>query len=865
MGEVWRATDTKLNREVAIKVLPEAFAKNPDRMARFAREALVLASLNHPNIAAIYGVEERALILELVEGPTLGDRLERGAIAMDEAIPLIDQLIDALEYAHEKGIVHRDLKPANIKVTPDGRLKVLDFGLAKALSPVAGAGNPDDSPTLTMGTTIAGTIMGTAAYMSPEQARGLNVDKRTDLWSFGVVLYEILTGRRLFDGVTVADPLAAVLGQDADLTAVPARFHRLLRLCLTRDPRQRLRDISGARLLLEEPALGAAAVRVTARRPWGWVAAGVLALALAGVLASILGMGRRAPSSLLRFSIDLGPEAIPGLGSAGEFSPDGAHIAFTTRGNDGRNQLAIRRTDQDKIIQLPGTEGGFGPFFSPNGKWIGFLTPNQLKKIPVQGGAAVKLCDVADARGATWAADGSIVLAAGTTTGLSRVSDSGGACETLTDPSTKGQRTHRWPQFLPGGKTVLFTAHISASGFDDAEIDALDLKTHTWKTVMRGGSFGRYLPSGHLVFVRQGTLYAVRLDLSRLETTGTPVPILDDVATNPFTGSGRFDAVVTPFGSGLFTYVSGKPRESRRPVVWLYESGKTQPLLPTADSYMTPRLSPNGQLLAISAGSLTAAELYVWDMQRETRTQLTFNAQSNSWPVWAPDGKHLIFVSYTNAQYTIWWARTDGASQPVKLLESPDALFPGAISPDGRRFAYDVPGPGTGRDLWTVPLDLSDPESPKAGKPEIFLQTPKGEFSPSFSPDGRWIAYISEDSGQPEVYVRPFPGPGGKWVVSATGGANPRRSRGARQLFYETLAGRMMVADYDARGDSFVPGTPHPWGAPRTLLQTNSSYDIAPDGKRVAAFVSEEPDTSRGNPHLTVLLNFFDELKRRVP
>jgi predicted Ser/Thr protein kinase len=864
MGAVYRATDTKLNRDVAIKVLPPSFAEDSARMQRFEREAQVLASLNHPNVAAIYGIEAGAIVMELVEGEDL-----KGPVPIDTAIDYARQIAAGLEAAHERGIVHRDLKPANIKVTTDGVVKLLDFGLAKAGEAsvsTAGAASPAMSPTLSLAMTQAGMILGTAAYMAPEQARGKPVDKRADIWAFGVVLYELLTGAMLFGGgETVSDAMAAVMTREPDWDLLPkdtpSHLRRLLVRCLRKDPKQRLRDIGDARLALDEPDPAAQSDASGARRAIRWWAVTLMAALLAGAAFWIGSrFSSRPPGRLMRLSVDLGPGSGPGRNVLAALSQDGSRIAFPFMGSDGRRQVATRLLDSEKTDVLAGTEGGTDPFFSPDGQWLGFFANGKLKKVPVQGGAAFTLGDAINPRGATWGKDGSIVFPPNVVGGLWLVRDSGGAPQQLTDPATKNQRTHRWPRFLPASQAILFTGHSAAFGFDEAEIDVLDLKTRTWKTVLRGGSDGRYLPSGHLVYVRQGVLYAVRFDLSRLEVSGTPVPVLQDMFTSRLTGGGHFDAAET---TGTLVYHSGKSSDPSHPLVWLDASGNTEPLLPVPSYYIGPRLSPDGRLLAVAAGGLLASDLYVWDILRGTRTQLTFNAQSNLDPVWTADGKHLIFSSHTSALYTMWWIRADGAGQPAKLLESPFNATPGSLSPDGRRLVFTLYGAETTGDLWTLPLDLSDPETPKPGKPEIFLQTPKSERDPVFSPDGRWIVYDSDDTGQPEVYVRPYPGPGGKWVISSGSGRAPRWSRDGRQIFYETAAGNLMAVDCQPQGDSFGAGKPRPFGGTRTLVEPN--FEVAPDGKRIAAMMSGESDGPKVNLHVTFLLNFFDELKRRVP
>ena len=555
MGEVYRATDTKLGREVAIKVIPDSFANEPDRMARFAREAQVLASLNHPNIAAIYGVEDRALVMELVPGPTLAERIAAGAMPLEEALPLVHQLIDALEYAHERGVIHRDLKPANIKVTPDGRLKVLDFGLAKALGSESASGNPSASPTLTMRDTMAGALVGTAAYMAPEQARGHAVDKRADIWAFGVVLCEMLTGRRLFGGPTISDTLAAVLTREPEWTHVPAGARRLLRACLERDSKRRLRDIGDARRLLEDAEAPPPAVSAPPSRPLPWIVS-TAALALIAAYASWTAWRATRPVErpLQRFSVDLGPEAIIGNRVTAILSPDGNRLVFAIRNADGSVQLATRTLDQPKATPLAGTEGAADPFFSPDGQWVGFFASGKMKKISVHGGATVNLCNASAPRGAAWNDDGTIILSPALTSGLQRIPDSGGPFHPLTDPAKSGEVSHRWPQILPGGQAVLYIGSVFAGNYEEASIEVLSLKTGQIKSVTRGGYYARYLPSGHLVYVHQGTLFAVPFDLDRLEIRGTPTPVQDEVSANAISGAGQFDFSRT----GTFIYFSGK-------------------------------------------------------------------------------------------------------------------------------------------------------------------------------------------------------------------------------------------------------------------------------------------------------------------
>jgi len=846
MGEVYRATDTKLGRDVAIKVLPEAFAQDPDRMARFAREAQVLASLNHPNIAAIYGVEERALMMEMVEGQTLAERIAAGPMPLEEALPIARQIAEALEYAHERGVVHRDLKPANIKITPEHRVKVLDFGLAKAMSGDAAAADPTVSPTLTMRATVVGTLMGTAAYMSPEQARGQAVDRRADIWAFGVVLYEMLTGRQLFGGPTVSDTLAGVLKGDLDLAAIPARVRPVVEGCLRRDPRSRWRSVGDVLLLLEAGAQAGAAVAA-------------LALIAAVLAAGLWRATRPVDRPLVRLNVDLGVEAIPGLSTTVALSPDGRRLVFPARAPDGKHLLATRLFDQAQSTFLAGTEFGFDPFFSPDSQWVGFFTGDQLKKIPAQGGAPQKVCPAQNnSRGASWGPDGTIVAAFQQLLSLKRVPAAGGVPRSLTKLEG-GAVTHRWPQVLPGGEAVLFTASPTNTYMDDADIEAISLKTGQTKVVQPGGYYGRYLPGGHLVFVHQGVLLGVGFDADRLEVRGTPLPLVEDLAANPITGGGQFDFS----DGGTFVYVAGKGTAQTWQIAWLDASGKMQPLVATPGAYTLPRFSPDGLKLAFSSGS----DVYVQDLERDTTNKLA--SYNGIGPIWTPDGKHIVLRSGTAhaGAFSVSWLRSDGAAEPQALLETQDNTVPWSFSPDGRRLAYFENSPEHGFDLWTVPLDITDLDHPKAGKPELFLSTPHDEMVPRFSPDGRWIAYRSNESGIDEVYVRPFPAVrGGKWQISSGGGLYGIWSNDGHELFYESPDSRIMVVDYTVEGDTFVPGKRRVWSDKPLFYPGNSNLDLAPDGKRFAVLTTPEGlEEPHGSLHVTFLLNFFDELRRKLP
>src|ERR1700674_1623195 len=658
MGEVYRARDTKLDREVAIKVLPAALAQDPERLARFEREAKVLAALNHPNIAQIYGLEQRALVMELVPGETL-----KGPLPLETALNYAKQIAEALEAAHEKGITHRDLKPANIMITPAGVGKVLDFGLAAVTQPSgASEGDPANSPTLTMRATQAGMIMGTAAYMSPEQASGKPVDKRADIWSFGVVLWEMLTGHRLFDGETISHVLADVLRGPIDFDKLPKETPRairdLLRRCLDRDVKNRLLDSGEARVALDKASAGGPsepgpAPKTPRRTVRSWAAAAAALAVIAVVLGFALWRATRPVAHpLMNLSVDLGPDAV--LGGAGTsrvaliLSPDGTRLVYRSRGG-----LSVRPLAQPKATPLAGTEGADDPFFSPDGQWVGFFAGGKLRKISVQGGAAVTLCDAPSEHGGTWGEDGNIVFAPNPRGGLSRVSDSGGTPQPLTQlDQQKRELTHRDPLMLPGGQAVLFTASSNITEYNEANLEVLSLKTGQRKTLQRGGFFGRYLPSGHLVYMQRGTLFAAPMDLKNLALTGPAVPLLDDVGTNPTEADGQFDFSRAPSGPGTFVYVSGRVASAGWSIAWLDSTGKTQPLKTSPAQYFTPRFSPDGKRLAFS---LNTNDISIYDLQRDTTSRLTFTPGPNNYPVWTPDGSGIVYRSLTGGVGNLYW------------------------------------------------------------------------------------------------------------------------------------------------------------------------------------------------------------------
>jgi hypothetical protein len=876
MGEVWRATDTKLNREVAIKILPDVFAQDADRMARFSREAQVLASLNHPHIAALYGLEERALVMELVPGPTLAERISQGPIPLDEALSFAKQIAEALEYAHERGVVHRDLKPANIKITPEGVVKVLDFGLAKVADPIAPPADAANSPTLTIRASEVGMIMGTAAYMSPEQASGKVADRRADIWSFGVVWWEMLAGHSLFEGETVSHTLADVLRGPIDMRKLPAgtppAIRELLRRCLDRDVKNRLRDIGEARVAIDQYLARPVEEHVPARRAalLPWATAAVLAV-IAGVALWALWRAPRsgpegAPLPLTRLSVDLGPDALTGFNLTAVISPDGRRLVYPARAANGKQQLATRLLDQAQASLLPGTENGSDPFFSPDSQWIGFFATGKLKKISALGGTPVTLCDAPFTHGASWGDDGTIIGSLNLQSPLSRVPAAGGRPQSVSRLG-KGEFAHFWPQILPGGQALLFTASLGF-GMENNSVAAISLPSGVTKTLIAGGYFGLYMPSsgtrGYLVYLHQSVLWAVAFDPVRLEPQGTPVPMVDDLAASP-QGGGQFTFSAAPSGHGTLVYLEGKGAAQNWPVMWLDSSGNMQPLITTPGLYGLPRFSPDGRRLALTMTTSGGTDIYVYELGRETIMRLTFGGHSQG-AVWTPDGKHVAFRSI-GSDSGIGWIRSDGSGEPLQILAAPDNTNPWSFSPEGQRLAYHQTNSGTGLDLLTLPLDTSDPDHPKAGKPEPFLATPSDELVPMFSPDGRWIAYRSNESGTNEIYVRSFPaGRGGKWQISTGGGVYEMWSNNGRELFYETEDHRIMVVDYTVSADSFLPGKPRLWSEKQIFYAGGSNLALAPDGKRFAVFpMPEAAVPGKGTVHVSFLLNFVDELRRKVP
>ena len=875
MGEVYRARDNKLQREVALKVLPKAFAQDPERVARFRREAQVLAQLNHPNIAAIHSVEESGgthfLVMELALGETLRDRIKRGPVPIEEALDISKQIAAGLECAHEKPIVHRDLKPANVKVTPEGVVKILDFGLARAFSGDSGSGDPADSPTLSA-MTAPGTILGTAAYMSPEQARGKTVDKRTDIWALGCVLYELLTGKHTFPGEDVTDILGAVLHREPDWQALPeatpTAVRTLLRRCLQKDAKRRLRDAADIQIELEE-AHGAPAIPMVAkaappaplwRRATPFVLTG---LVVAAITAGIAIWNRPAPTAqpVSRLVVPMvGNERLVEE-SAVALSPDGAHLAYVvfsgqtqavTGGGIGvRGRLYVRSMDSSESRLIAEAIGGFrsfNPFFSPDGQWIGFFADGKLNKVSVSGGAPLILCDAPNHRGGSWGPDDSIIFTPGQNDGLWRVSADGGTPQMITTLEAD-EASHRWPQFLPDGKGILFTTvPKSATDVSDYNVAVQGLDNGEKRVLIRGGSYGRYVPTGHLVYYLAGTMMAVPFDLARLEVRGNPVPVVEGVGTFLDWGLAQFSFSST----GSLVYAEGRLSDLESTLVLVDRRGLAEPLPAPPRVYGNIRLSPDGRRVAATVAQFNSVDIWVYDIPRDTLTRLTFDDRS-FFPRWTPDGTRVYFEKSTSGTTTLFWKPADGSGQEEPIVPG-EQLNRGAISPDGRVLVYLRNSPTTKRDLWSVPLE-------DERKPQPFLQTPFNETAARFSPDGRWLTYLSDQSGQPELYIRPFPGPGGEVQVS-TDGASGITGWLDGELFYRagTNAEKMMAVETRTKPTLSV-------GRPQLLFEgyyDRTSGSVTPDGQRFLLLKPQEQQQDVVN-QIHVVLNWFEELKQRVP
>ncbi len=876
MGEVFRARDTRLNRDVAIKVIPELFASDPDRLARFTREAQTLAALNHPNIAQIYGIEDgpagvgpKALVMELVEGDDLSSVIGRGAIPVAEALPIARQIADALEAAHEQGIVHRDLKPANVKLRGDGTVKVLDFGLAKALAPVeAGFSRPSGgpaqagpylSPTFTSPATQLGMIIGTAAYMAPEQAKGRPVDRRADVWAFGVVLYEMLTGGRAFDGDDTSEILATVLKSEPNWQALPAdtpsSIRRLLRRCLEKDPRKRLSAIADARLELEEiePAV-AVQSRPAHPRPLNralFVAGVVLSTVIATIAVMKLpraGSSKlEAGSSPIRLSIALpdGDKIEDTNHMPLAISRDGSRIAYVGW-RDGGRKLFLRNLGDAAPILLAGTEGARMPFFSPDGQWIAFFTNSRLKKVAVASGAVQNITDNnAEARGGVWAPDGTIYYAPHNVAALRKVPASGGSPTEATQlDRARGEISHRWPQMLPDG-SLLFSAW-TGPGPDEHAIVVQDQATGTRRIVLNVGDSPRFVPPGHLTYGRLDALFAVPWR-DQKAAVGDVAPIsLPELPR--LENEGASDYALS--ANGTLAYIAGgAARYSQRPV-WVDRAGVVETLSMPERDYEAVALSPDGAraVLQIREGTIG---LWLHDFARRTLTPFATASGSSQGAVWTPDGRRIVYRGTRQGTRNLYWKPTDGSGEEERLTTKPDVVqTPSSVSPDGEWLAYSEGGGPVLSATWVMRLTGDR-------TPRTFVV---GGADGQFSPDGQWMAYQSAESGNLEVYIVPFPGPGPRIPVSAGGGDSPIWSVDGRELFY--TRGDQMMAVTVTRGGSLSVSAPRMLfeGRYRPNLNTVTAFDISPDGRRFIRIQQAQPE--RPITRIEVVLNWASQLNR---
>jgi len=873
MGEVYRARDTKLGRDVAIKVLPDDFAQVRERLERFEREAKLLAALNHPNVATLYGHEQsddrQFLVMELVEGETLAERIERGPIPFEEARALFIQIAEGLEAAHEKGIIHRDLKPANIKITPDGKIKILDFGLAKVFAPEADvSAATSQSPTLTKGTAL-GAIMGTAGYMSPEQARGKLVDRRTDVWAFGCCLYEALTGKRTFEGETVPDTLMEVLGKDPDwarlATSTPQPVRRLLERALRKDANRRLQHVGDARVELLD-AGGEPGIEVhEATSARSWVA--VAALIAAAAVGFLLRMVSEPPAvdvpaaPPVRVTVDLPDrhQLVVQRGreddNVGRYPPvaisgDGSHLAFVARDEDGVSRLYVRALDALEPRPLSGTENAELPFFSPDGQWVGFLVRDEVSKVSVAGGVPVAIGSAprSTARGAAWASEDTIVLG-GPNTGLVRMDATTGATEPLTQLNDEREENyHAWPFALPDGEHVLFT-DLTLTGPDLA---VLSLATREWRVLeqTQGATQPHYVESGHLVFFRRGGLFAAPFSLSRLSIDGpvTSVPVGDLVeGWNAGLDHGYFAASVT----GSLVFVPGTVDLQQNRIVRVDRAGRAERLSDTGRYGYLPALSPDEKRLVavdvIGPSSDGRADLFLHDLDRRSRTRMTPDG-ANINPVWSADGKHIFFARFgAGGDSELYWLSADGSGTLELLADLPFDQEPSDASRDGRLLAFTDQNPES-FDIQFLQLDGSNTSY-------VFAGTSARERDASFSPDSRFVAYVSDESGRDEIYVRPVSSDGAKDVVSTRGGRWPRWSRRGNELFY--MQGTTLMSVPVALDPSFRPGTPEP------LFDASYSgwFDVFRDGQHFAMITIPEADLRE----LELVVNWSTELTELVP
>jgi serine/threonine-protein kinase len=890
MGEVYRARDTRLKREVALKILPESFASDPDRIARFQREAEVLASLNHPNIAAIHGLEEgpadagshlRALVMELVDGETLADRIARGPIPLDEALPIAKQIAEALEAAHEQGIIHRDLKPANIKVRPDGNVKVLDFGLAKlADTTKPGIADLSLSPTITSPAlmTGVGVLLGTAAYMAPEQAKGRAADKRSDIWAFGCVLFEMLTGRRAFDGEDVTDTVAAVVRGEPPWQALPSSLSPTrvlcLRRCLTKDARQRLGDMRDMRLALEgafEPAVSASTNPVVEPTPtWRRLLPYAFTAAAAVLVTAIVAWNLRSgspPQSVARFVYDL--PANQTFRSGGRpvmaVSADGRRLVYNTTGG-----LYLRSFGSLEARLIPGTEPvSTTPFFSPDGNWVGYFENGQVKRIGLDGGAPVVICAATNLFGVSWERDNTILF--GQPAGIMRVSADGGSPQ-LVVRANQGETVYG-PQLLPDGDSVLFsvTSQVGDSRWDNADVVVQSIATGKRTALLHGGSDARFIPPGHLLYALRDALFAVPFDPARLQFTGGPVSVAQGIARagNPTGNTAAANYGVADTGTLVYLtagarggFLAGNPVAS---LVWVDRKGNEQSLNAPPRGYVYPRLSPDGTRVALDLRD-QEQDIWIWELQRQTLTRLTFEASLDGLPIWSSDGKRLVWSSQRGGnQLHLYWQAADGTGMAERLTDRSTPQRATDFTPDGKAIIYSEVAMEGQQDVVMLSVD-------EKRQVTSLVHSAFDEGNAVVAADGKWLAYESNESGQFQVYVRPFPAVDtGRWQVSTSGGRQPLWSRSGDELFYVDPTGALMSVSVVKSAAGFSAAAPvrlvngtgyyYAWDD----QNRGRTYDVSADGQRFIR-IKEGALAGRANdpPRFVIVENWTEELKRQV-
>jgi len=868
MGEVYKARDTRLDRIVAIKVLPTHLAGFAESRGRFEREAKTIASLNHPHICTLYDTghqdETDFLVMEYLEGETLAHRLQKSALPIQQVLQFAIEISDALDKAHRKGVTHRDLKPGNIMLTKTGT-KLLDFGLAKLKQESTPANMPlSEIPTASDTLTAEGTIVGTLQYMAPEQLEGRYVDARTDIFAFGAVVYEMATGKRAFEGKSQASVISAIMSSDPPPMSslqpmTPPALDRVVKKCLRKDADERWQNThdltdelkwiaEGGSQAMSTPTTAVKGIRALGRRA---LMIDLGALLFVAAIASLATWNMKpapapSPQPVTRTVINLPPGQQLASGPAVALSPDGTHLAYVAV-QGGTQQIYLRAMDSLEARAIPSTEEADEPFFSPDGQWLGFFAGGKLKKVSLSGGAALTLSNIAQPYGASWGSRGMIVFGPTFTGFLHQVSETGGIPQPLTG-SEKGDVSQRWPEFLPDGKAVLFAAGPSGLAFSNAQVAVQSVVTGERRNLAQGGTLPRYAPSGHLVYAQGANLMAAPFDPQQLVVTGAAVPVEEGVLQYSISAT------------GTLVYVPGGVQSAQSKLVWVSRNGSEQPLAAPAHGYRNPRLSPDGRLVSVDIRE-QGVQVWLYDLARETLTRLTFEGGANGTPAWTPDGKRIAFQSNKEGPMNLFWLQSDGSGGLERLSTSEYLQSPNSWSPDGQLLAFTEPNPTAGYDIWV--LRMSD------RKAQPFLRTSFTKGAPRFSPDGRWLAYVSNESGRFEIYVQPYPGPGGKSQISTEGGTEPVWNRNGRELFYRN-GDKMMAVDI-ATHASLVAGKPRmlfegPY-LPRTnlpALATMPNYDVSPDGQR---FLMVKPSESAETAptQINVVLNWFEELKQKVP